>query len=57
MARPKNRGVSVRSVRGVTYAAGKFLGDLNALQKGTIGKRTAIRIAGKATGRGLRIFN
>ena len=29
----------------------KFLGDVNAIEKGTIGKRIVRRAAGKATGR------
>lgn len=36
------------------YALAKILGDINAVNKGTVGKRIARRTAGKATGRVLR---
>lgn len=39
--------------RGILYALARFLGDVNAVKKGRVGKRVARRIAGKATGRGL----
>lgn len=32
----------------------QFLGDVNAVKKGKVGKRIARRTAGKATGKGLR---
>lgn len=36
------------------YQLAKLLGDMNAIRKGTIGKRMARRAAGKATGKMLR---
>lgn len=45
------------SFRSMLYALGKLLGDVNAVKRGTIGKRIARRAAGKITGRGLgRLF-
>lgn len=39
--------------RSFLYTLAKYLGDLNAISRGKIGKRIARRMAGKATGRGL----
>jgi hypothetical protein len=39
------------STRSFLYALAKFLGDINAIKKGTVGKRVGRRIVGKATGR------
>ena len=39
--------------RSFLYTLAKYLGDLNAIARGKIGKRIARRMAGKATGRGL----
>ena len=39
--------------RGLLYLLAKLLGDVNAVQKGTVGKRVARRAAGKAAGRGM----
>jgi hypothetical protein len=36
------------------YLIARLLGDVNAVRRGTIGKRIARRIAGKASGRLLR---
>lgn len=33
------------------YKTSKYLGDVNAVQKGTIGKRIMRRAAGKTTGK------
>lgn len=47
----------MNSLRSFLYALAKMLGDLNAIQKGTVGKRIARRAAGKVTGRALwRMF-
>lgn len=43
-----------KSTRGWLYRIAKFLGDVNAVKKGKVGKRIARRAAGKMTGRGLR---
>ncbi|TYO97035.1 hypothetical protein [Desulfallas thermosapovorans] len=48
MARKKD---PISQTRGILYGAAKLLGDVNAVRKGTIGKRIARRAAGKATGR------
>jgi hypothetical protein len=43
--------------RGFLYGLARFLGDVNAVKKGKVGRRIGRRIAGKATGRALgRIF-
>jgi hypothetical protein len=41
------------SFRGFLYLLGKLMGDVNAVQKGRVGRRIGRRLAGKATGRGL----
>jgi len=48
---------SINRTRGFLYAVARFLGDVNAVKKGRVGRRVARRIAGKATGRALwRLF-
>jgi len=43
--------------RGFLYWLARFLGDINAVKKGKVGRRIGRRIAGKATGRMLgKIF-
>ena len=45
------------STRGFLYSLARFLGDVNAVKKGRVGRRVARRLVGKATGRGLgRLF-
>jgi hypothetical protein len=41
-------------VRSLLYTLAKLLGDVNAIQKSTVGKRVQRRIAGEATGRAMR---
>jgi hypothetical protein len=41
-------------LRSSLYKVAKIMGDVNAIQKGKVGKRVARRAAGKATGRTLR---
>jgi len=41
----------ISQTRSALYGLAKFLGDISAVQKGTVGKRIARRTAGKATGR------
>ncbi len=41
-------------LRSSLYKVAKIMGDINAVQKGKVGKRIARRTAGKATGRTLR---
>lgn len=48
MARKKS---TISQTRGLLYGLAKLLGDISAVQKGTVGKRIARRAAGKATGR------
>ncbi|UQD52675.1 hypothetical protein C0971_12025 [Bacillus methanolicus] len=43
--------ITINQFRKFLYTLAKFLGDVNAIQKGTIGKRIVRRIAGKITGR------
>ena len=43
--------------RGLLYTLAKLMGDVNAIQKGKVGRRIGRRIAGKVTGRALgRLF-
>lgn len=42
------------SLRGFLYALARLLGDINAVRRGTVGRRVARRIAGKAVGRAFR---
>ncbi len=39
--------------RSMLYEVARLMGDVNAVKKGTVGKRVGRRAAGKATGRGL----
>lgn len=49
--------MSISKTRGLLYLIACLLGDVNAVQKGKVGKRVARRMAGKVTGRGLgRLF-
>lgn len=41
------------SFRSFLYLWARTLGDVHAVQRGTVGKRVVRRIAGKATGRAL----
>ena len=43
--------MNINKIRRPMRKAEKILGDLNAIQKGTIDKRIARRAAGKLTGR------
>lgn len=40
-------------MRSLLYQLARLLGDVNAAQKGRVGRRIGRRAAGKATGRGL----
>jgi len=46
--------MSINKTRGFLYWLARILGDVNAVQKGSVGKRVARRAAGKATGKALR---
>jgi predicted GNAT family N-acyltransferase len=45
--------MSIGKTRSVLYKTARILGDVNAVKRGTIGKRIVRRAAGRATGRGL----
>jgi hypothetical protein len=46
--------LGINKTRGFLYRLARILGDVNAAQKGNVGKRLARRVTGKATGRTLR---
>ncbi|OJT60780.1 hypothetical protein BFP49_18315 [Bacillus licheniformis] len=46
--------MSINKIRSFLYKSAKILGDVNAIKKGTIGKRIARRAVGKATNKLLR---
>lgn len=46
--------MSINKTRGFLYRLARFLGDVNAVRKGRLGRRVARRAAGKATGRVFR---
>lgn len=43
--------MSINKFRSILYNVAKFLGDVNAVKKGKIGRRVGRRVAGKATGK------
>lgn len=45
--------MSLSKSRGFLYKLARLLGDVNAAQKGRVGRRVGRRVAGRATGRGL----
>ena len=45
--------MSISKTRSLLYLAARVLGDVNAVKRGTVGKRLLRRGAGKITGRGL----
>lgn len=45
--------MSIGKTRSALYKTARILGDINAVKRGTVGKRVARRVAGRATGRGL----
>lgn len=42
------------NLRGFLYWLARILGDVNAVKRGTVGKRIARRAVGRATGKALR---
>ncbi len=46
--------MNINKVRLFLYKTSKILGDVNAVQKGTIGKRVMRRAVGKASGKLMR---
>ena len=43
--------MNIKKLRSFLYKTSKYLGDVNAVQKGAIGKRIMRRAAGKASGK------
>ncbi|MEI4789548.1 hypothetical protein WAX46_04115 [Bacillus sp. FJAT-53060] len=43
--------MKINKIRSALYKSAKVSGDVNAVQKGTIGKRIMRRAAGKTTGK------
>jgi hypothetical protein len=50
----QKKGLTINKTRGFLYFLAKLLGDVNAVKKGTIGKRVVRRATGKATGKALK---
>ena len=49
--------VSINKTRSLLYKTARILGDVNAVQRGTVGKRVARRVVGRAAGRQMgRLF-
>jgi hypothetical protein len=44
----------MKTLRSLLYAIARLLGDAQAVRRGTVHKRIARRVAGRATGRLLR---
>jgi len=49
--------MAIGKIRKVLYETAKVLGDVNAVKKGTIGKRVVSRATGKAAGKVLGKIN
>ena len=45
------KGVTIGKTRSALYKTAKFLGDVNSIKRGTLGKRVTNRLVGKASGR------
>ena len=45
--------MSVNRTRGLLYWLARLLGDVNAVNKGRVGRRVARRVAGRVAGTGL----
>ena len=43
-----------RSLRGWLYAIARWMGDVNAVSRGRVGRRIGRRLAGKVSGRAMR---
>lgn len=43
--------MSIGKIRSILYKAAKYLGDINAVRRGTVKKRIQNRVIGKFTGR------
>jgi hypothetical protein len=48
---------NINRTRGLLYTLARLLGDVNAVQRGRVGRRVGRRVTGRATGRALgRLF-
>jgi hypothetical protein len=45
--------MSIGKLRSALYKSARILGDVNAVKRGTVGKRVGRRVTGRATGRAL----
>ena len=45
--------MTISKLRSFLYGLARFLGDVSAVRRGTVGKRIERRIVGKALGRGM----
>lgn len=43
--------MNINNIRKILYTSAKFLGDINAVQKGKIAQRIVRRTAGRSTGK------
>lgn len=49
--------MTARQVRSLLYLVARIMGDVNAVQRGKVGRRILRRLAGKVTGRAMgRVF-
>lgn len=46
--------MSISKTRGLLYLIARFLGDVQAVRRGRVGKRIARRLVGRSTGRAMR---
>lgn len=46
--------MNINKIRSALYKTARFLGDVNAVQKGKVGQRVARRTAGKAVGKAFK---
>ena len=46
-----NKNLTIGKTRSLLYKAGKILGDVNSVKRGTVGKRVTNRLVGKASGK------
>lgn len=46
--------LKMNNIRRVLYKLSRVLGDVNAVKRGTVGKRVGRRVAGRQTGKLLR---
>ena len=50
------KGITIGKTRSALYKTAKILGDINAIKRGTIGRRVSHRISGKISARLLSKF-